>query len=67
MPTDEIINIDGNEANGRPVVVNCSAGSTVTVNVNVRIHNYYGLPQWMDRDALNEILKTIKGRGNGQK
>lgn len=62
MPTDEVINIDAKDATGRPVVVNCAAGSTVTVNVNVRIHNYYGWPELLDRAAIDAILQTIRGR-----
>lgn len=60
--TDEVININADDDADRPVIINCQSGSTVTVNVNIR--NYYGLPQWMDRDALDAILKTIQqGRG----
>lgn len=64
MSTDEIIHIDADDATGRPVIVNCAAGSTVTINVNVRIHNYYGWPDWMDLATATSISDTIRRRGD---
>jgi len=57
----EVINVDVDEKDNKPVTINCENGSTVTVNVNIR--NYYGFPEWFDRSAFDAIIETLRGRG----
>lgn len=45
----------------KTVVVNCENGSVVTVNVNVSTTYNYNYPEWLDKAAMLDIIKTATG------